>query len=189
MIPDPLLSKTLRPRRTRRWLILAGLALLNAPACLSLDSRTYYSGIYLAAPESMQESSDCQAPQESSAYYFFFGTLRINRPEADMLFPEPGRYVYLMEQYKSGTDWAVSILMGTLFSITRNSLRVTPCRIAGDAEIGRLLRLPPRASVVKEDASESGEEMSEETRQRIQERIEAARRRAEEARERAEEMP
>jgi hypothetical protein len=121
------------------------------------------------------------------------------RTRPEQLFPDPARYVYLIEQKKTASDWFLSILLGSLLSVTRTSLYVTRCDLAaGGQDIARYLRPPIDGSTGEtagppaRDAAPAGakfgprDSTDPELQATIQKRIDAARERAAAARRRAE---
>ncbi len=133
-----------------------------------VNSQTWYAGIYAPTDQAdFEERYRCEAPRQHTVYYFFFGTTMLRREDPKTLFPEPDRYVYAFEQKKTTMDWIISILFGTMFSVTRNTLEIRQCVGTREAD-----RIDARKRV-------------EEAQRRARERAEAAREAAERAAERA----
>ncbi|MEQ9365174.1 MAG: hypothetical protein RIF32_13080 [Leptospirales bacterium] len=174
---------------------------LSCASTSALSSEIAYAGVYLPDPNHLRASAVCEATQHHRVYHFFFGTTTIDRREPAAIFPDPERYYYLVENNKTPSDWVVSILFGTFFTVTRSSLFVTPCEIpAGRAAVAPFQSAPaPRAGTGVDaainktvppgiDSGERRPPTASGNEAVVRERIDAARERARAARDRAKKL-
>lgn len=148
--------------------------------CGSLSTDTWYQGARLDW-QSNRHRYICETPARTRAYYVFFGLLRVGRETESELFPEEDRYLYLFRQTKTGSDWWLSIFLGTTFSVTSNTIEVqrclTPQQYAELRARGETLRIDESA----ESQTAPTESSPDAARARARERADAARRAAEAA--------
>lgn len=158
-----------------------------------LTSRISYAGVYMPNPAGLRDITRCEPTRHYRQFYFFFGTTMIDRSDPAEIFPETERYYYLLEQEKTSSDWIVSILFGTLFTITRSSMFVTACEIPAGSTATTPFQSPTRETSRSGEASSESESIHQgaspaRTEAAVQKRIDAARDRARAARERAEKI-
>ncbi|MCR9145372.1 MAG: hypothetical protein NXI24_24240 [bacterium] len=194
-----------RPENPGRWgsrlhrglitLLLFGGLQLQCSSSTPSQSGFAYPGVYLPNPENLRAAARCESPRHYRVYYLFYGSSPIDHKAPAELFPEPERYFYLIEQDRTVSDWAVSILFGTFFTVTRGSLYVTACEIpAGRQAVAPFQEAAPGTDA---PAVENGSPAAVESNRaidrgpvdaQVQERVDAARERARAARERAERL-
>ncbi len=182
---------------------LALLLLATAGRCSTtgaISTDLAYAGVYMPDTSALRSTARCEKPRHHRVFYFFYGSTMIDRRDPALLFPDTGSRFYLIEQTKTASDWVVSVLFGTLFTVTRSSLYITECEIPDDsAAIAPFRASPTDASI--DDGAHEGQPAaaSSETRPgahetrperpaEVQKRIDAARERARAARERAEKL-
>lgn len=146
---------------TRRFFLIS---LLLLAGCMS--TRT----IIPVDIAELDRTHACEEPLSFRVYWWLYGSLPLSFPDKE-LFPDKAGTIYVYKENRSALDYSLTVLLGTLFSITTAELEVYECHsLRPDDSVSDLQRV--RDEMIRE-----------------KERREEAHRRAEEQRRKQESLP
>ncbi|MCB1305803.1 MAG: hypothetical protein KDK37_16055 [Leptospiraceae bacterium] len=99
-------------------------------ACRSIPE----SGIVID-PEVLERLYICEPPEHYRVFLWLYGSLPLWIPEQKEYAPPERSVLYRVEQKRESLDYSLTLLLGTLFSVTTYRLAVWRCHSQGQQEI------------------------------------------------------
>lgn len=72
----------------------------------------------------------CEKPLSFRVYWWLYGSLPLSFPDKELFPNQPGT-IYVYKENRSALDYSLTVLLGTLFSITTAELEVFQCHSFG----------------------------------------------------------
>lgn len=82
----------------------------------------------------LARSHVCEQPRDFRAYWWLYGSLPLSLPDEYAASEEPGT-LHVFQHKRTWTDYSLTVLLGTLFSITTARIEVRKCTAAGDSSL------------------------------------------------------
>lgn len=82
-------------------------------------------------PSELARTHVCEPPRSYRVYWILYGSVPIHFPSTEEFPPRPG-VLYVFEENRSTVDYSLTLILGTLFSISTARLQVMECQSAGN---------------------------------------------------------